>query len=374
MSLVTVSADSVEYKDCSAGYYYVKYSNGTHRCESSFTNAVNSINANETAEIVFLADIPSWTGDVVIDNNKNVTLNLNEYKATFSGGATGTLKVAGANVTIKNGTINAANQRIIVDASTKATTLTFANDVTVNYGWKQDSVVLVTDATKKTVININGTWNVADEIVNCAQKAEEELTVNLNAKVTATDLANNDALLVLDAGNTVVNVNGGTYKSNEEVFKLQNGTLNINGGTLESTDDTVVWVYDEPGKNLSQVLNINGGTLTAKKGYAVWFDAKEGTYKITDGTFKSGKDADGEQLPALYINTAVKGFLDNHKGMITKGTFTGSIVGEVTDKDGRHVDAEKAAADLVGNATVSEKDGVVTVGGIYKSKNHIYNL
>ena len=210
MSLVTVSADSVEYKDCSAGHYYVKYSNGTHSCESSFTNAVNSINANETAEIVFLADIPSWTGDVVIDNNKNVTLNLNEYKATFSGGTTGTLKVAGANVTIKNGTINAANQRIIVDASTKATTLTFANDVTVNYGWKQDSVVLVTDATKKTVININGTWNVADEIVNCAQKAEEELTVNLNAKVTATDLANNDALLVLDAGNTVVNVNGGT--------------------------------------------------------------------------------------------------------------------------------------------------------------------
>ena len=76
MSLVTVSADSVEYKDCSAGYYYVKYSNGTHRCESSFTNAVNSINANETAEIVFLADIPSWTGDVVIDNNKSIMAKI----------------------------------------------------------------------------------------------------------------------------------------------------------------------------------------------------------------------------------------------------------------------------------------------------------
>ena len=353
MSLVAVSAKPAEYTECQApaNAYYVKYTGtvSTHKCYNGLQDAVDSVKENETAEIVFLKDITDWAGAVTI-SNRNITLNLNEHKVVNF--TTGSLTAKGATVTIKNGTFNAANNRLVVDASEAATTLTIADDVTVTDGYQQDSVIYVTSAAKKTVLNLNGTWNIGNEMVNCAQKAEEKLTVNLNAKVTG-NVVPDGALVVLDAGNTEVNVNGGSYTSNEMVFELQNGTLNINGGTMVSKNDAVVWVYAEPGEDLTQVLNINGGTLTAKKGYALQFNAKNGTYKITKGSFESGKDTEDEQLPAILV-TNVKGFLDKHANMITGGSFAGSIVGDVEDKDGRHVDAADAAKILVGNATVKE--------------------
>ena len=350
MSLVTVSAAEYECPSSTTGDYLVQYS-GSKKCFASLTAAINDVKEDETAEIIFLKN-QNWN-PAGLTIEKNVTLNLNGHTVTIAGGA---LTFKGATVTIKNGTIDGGNSKLVVDSSEKATTLTIADDVTVKGAATTNSVVLVKDATKKTTLNLNGTWTINNEIVNCAQKAEEVLTVNLNAKVTATGLTNDDGLVVLDAGNSVVNVNGGTYKANEYVFALTNGTLNINAGTMESTDEVAI-VVKNPAPNLTNVLNITGGTITSKKNYAIWFAGSEGTHKIAGGTFTSGKDSNKKQLPALRIYN--NEYLNNHKGMITKGTFTGSIVGEVENEDGRYVEAAAAAKILVGNATVSEKDGDV---------------
>ena len=261
-----------------------------------------------------------------------------------------------------------------VNSEEKASTLTFAKDVIVESnstaGHNVGAVVKVEDATKATVVNINGDWEVANELVDCDPGKNKNLTINLNAKVTA-DTLSTAALVSLDAGTTTVNVNGGTYTSNKYVFELTNGTLNVNGG--KATGSGAAIYVKEPTGKYTNALTIAGGDIstTSSTHEAVWFDGSKGTYKITGGTITSGKNADGEQLPALHIRNI--NFLANHKNMITGGNFTGSIVGDV--KEGTRITKAAAAqADLVGNATVSEKDGVVTVGGIYKSKNHIYNL
>ena len=69
MSLVTVSARE-EHSECVTpnNNYYVKYSDGTHKCLDTFANALNSVKANETAEIVFLKETDSWSGKIEFKN------------------------------------------------------------------------------------------------------------------------------------------------------------------------------------------------------------------------------------------------------------------------------------------------------------------
>ena len=351
MSLVTVSARE-EHSECVTpnNNYYVKYSDGTHKCLDTFANALNSVKANETAEIVFLKETDSWSGKIEFKNN--VVLNLNGSKQTLV--TAGSWVAKGANVTIKNGTIEAGALTGIlgVDASEKATTLTIDKDVTIKSSATSSGVVTIADATKAAVVNVNGTWKISNEIVDCSG-VDKNLTVNLNATVTANALQTSE-LVSLDAGNTTVNVNGGSYTTNKRVFHLQNGTLNINAGSLTSDGPTIV--LDSPtDEDHAHALNIKGGNVTSTKSYALWFSTSKGTYALSgNAKYTSGKDAEDKQLPAIYVNTNVKDFLDKHPAMISSGTFIGSIVGEVQNKDGRDVDAEDAEKILVGNATVSD--------------------
>ena len=366
MSLLTVSADNstVESpKECTNDTLYVDHGNGTYTCTSDILAALDSIQTGERAELVLLKDKVIGSTSIV-EIKKDVTINLNNHKLTTATGKN--LKIVGANVTIKNGTIVLvdSNGRIEVDSSDKASTLTV--DATVQGGFTGASAIYVSDATNTTTVNVRGNWTVINEIVACEPNKADKLTVNLDADVTATALQGTQALINLDAGNSVVNVNSGTYKSNNRVFIVKNGTLNVNGGTVKATGSaTAIWVQ-EPSTNYTNALNVNGGLVTSSSSAeeAIWFDGTKGTYSFNGGTVTSGKDTDNKQLPALHIRNAQ--FLNDHKGMIKKGTFTGSIVGNVEIGKDTYKAAKDAASDLVGNATVSEKDGVVTVD--YRNK------
>ena len=364
MSLLTVSAADSTAESCKDHWYYVDYSGRQYQCFDSLQTAVNSVKDDETAEIIFRKDFTfDFKSSVKI--NKNVTLNLNGQTAIMDDG--GIWTVEGANVTVKNGTIDTTKhtQDIVVNSKDKASTLTFDNDVTVKGALSANSVIKIDDASEKTVVNINGNWTIANEIVACNPGKDEDLTINLNATVKATNLAASNALVVLDAGKSVVNVNGGSYTSNAYVFKVTNGTLNVNAGTIKATGRLDAIYVTDPTGSYTNSLTIAGGKISSESNVyeAIWFDGTKGTYKISGGTITSGKDEEGKQLPALHINNI--NFLENHKNMITGGNFTGAIVGDV--KEGTRITkAEKAIADLVGNATVSEKDGVVTVGGSHE--------
>ena len=350
MSLVTVfAAESPEESCKNKGAYYVDYSGSKqYQCFGTLQSAVNSVEDNETAEIVFLDGNTFTYGTNTVSLNKNVTLNLNKQSVTFSGN--GVWQVEGANVTIKNGTLdmvpNSVANRIKVNGVDKATTLTIAKDVTVKGDRNALSVVEVLDASEKTVVNINGKWEIANEIVNCVQDKDEDLTINLNATVKSENASN--PLVKLDAGKSVVNVNGGTYTAAYHAFIVTNGTLNVIAGDITSTDKSAI-VVNKADKNLTNSLNIKGGNIVSKNGYAVVFNDEDGNHSISGGKLTSSKDKDKKQLPALHIKN--NAFLANHKNMITGGSFTGSIVGDVEDGE-RTTKAEYAVADLVGNATV----------------------
>ena len=146
---------------------------------------------------------------------------------------------------------------------------------------------------------------------------------------------------------------------------VKNGTLNIKGGSLTANSGNAIDVEKPSKQDSTTTLNISGGTIVAKAvgTYALHFGsgtgAETGTYSITDGTFTSGKDKNKKQLPALFIGSQT--FLENHPAIISKGVFTGAIVGDVETNATTKTYTRAAAATkiLVGNATVSEKDGVV---------------
>lgn len=346
MSLVTVfAAESPD--ECKNKVYYLDLGNGEVSCVGNLPADLANVDEGKSATFVALKDVSLGSAESI---NKDLVYDLNGHTLTFGSGSQ--YKVEGANVTFKNGTIVAAGNAIQVNSANKASTLTFASDVKVE-ATNGSAIVNVTDAKNATVVNINGTWTVTNEIVECAQKPEENLTINLNATVNAKN--SSKSIATLNAGKSVVNVNGGSYTAKSYVFELVNGTLNINGGTLTSTTDHAIVVRNVSG-DYKNALKVTGGTIVAEGmgRYALYFDnatttTKTGTYSITGGEFTSGLDKDDKQLPALYINNPK--FLDNYKGMITKGTFTGSIVGNVTIGTNKYKTAAEAAKILVGNAT-----------------------
>ena len=368
LSVVTVNADNTVTtpSQCNSNNLYVDHGDGTFTCTDGFIAALNSIKDNEKAEIVLVKDKTLSTTAFSIE--KDVTINLNGHKLTTDTVNSNNMTIKGANVTIKNGTLDLLKNHghIVVDSSTKASTLTIANDVKVNATYSSTSAIQVKDATEKTVVNLNGTWTVAHELVACEPGKDKNLTINLNADVKATDLQS-DSLVDIDAGTSTVNVNGGTYESNKGVFKLVNGTLNINGGTMVSNGTLATIVVRGSTNDYTANLNITDGNVVAvkKNVYSIRFasdSGKEtGTYKISGGKFTSGKDNDGKQLPAIQISST--NLLTTHPGIITGGSFTSAIVGDVTTGVDTYTTAAKAAAILTGNATTTNANGVVTVGG-----------
>ena len=349
MSLVTVFAaeSKSECKDKGLAFY-ADLGNGDYICTNSTTDILNGIKPNKSAYVTVMNDFDA-TDKVTL--NKDVTYDLNGYTVTFK--SSGQYTVEGAEVTFKNGNVvvdSTASENVFnVKSDTAASKLTL--NVTVESAVNK-TVVKVSDATKATEVNINGTWEVAGELVDCDNGVKKNLTVNLNANVTGEDLT--DALVSIDAGTTVVNVKGGSYTSNAKVFYLQNGTLNIEKGTIKSEEDSAI-VVDGAASGYKTTLKITGGNISTEKGYAIWFgagsSAKTGTYSIANATLTSGENEDDEQLPALMIDDPE--FLDNHKAMVTSGTFKGALVGDVKVGTKVYKTSAAATAILVGNATDS---------------------
>ncbi len=363
---------AADYTECKAptNNYFIKNSDTTYKCEKLLSDALNAVKAG--GEIVLLKDVTPYS-DITI--NKDITFDLNGHTIDMAG-QNKSITVEGANVTFKNGIIaetnNASGGHFKVDSSEKASTLTIADDVTVTGIGISSAFIKITDATNDTVVNVNGTWTLKNEIVDCDAN-DRKLVINLNADVTADDLQTN-ALVTTNQGASVVNVNGGSYTSNKTIFELTQGTLNISGGTIKSTSKSAIVVKEPtPGKSK---LNISGGDISSSAKYSLHFDSgtssKNGTYSISNGTFTSGTDAEGNQLPAIYIGS--QGFLTNHPGIITGGTFTNGIVGDVQVEKGEMKYAAAATSILIAQGTPSTtENGTVIVGNSDDNQNDDQN-
>ena len=354
MSLITVSADSTVTSPsaCSSNKFYVDHGNGKYTCADTLGAAVTAIGEDETNVEIVLVNNHEINSLVPI--TKDVTINLNGKKLTIAE-SDGELKIQGANVTIKNGTLD------VTRTSSHAISVDSTNDesaLTVNATVKSKTsaaVVKVTNATNTTVVNVNGTWTVAGELVDCDNAGQETLTVNLNVNATG-----DHVLVSIDSGTSTVNVQNGSYTSKDgNVFELKSGTLNISGGTILAKKGSAVYVTQKgTERGANNTLKITNGTLKSEATYALNFvRANKGDYSIANGTFESGKDDDKKQLPAIGIVDF--DFLNDQKNMISGGKFIGAVVGEVGVGTDTYQTSASATKMLVGNATVSEKDGVV---------------
>ena len=350
MSLVTVSAaDTPESCKAANNYFYVNLGDNTYTCANDSATALSRVEEGKTAEIKVLRDFSVSAADVTLD--KNVIYDLDGHTVTIN--SSYGYKVEGVNVTFRNGTLKVGSSKsgyvFSVNSANKESKLTL--DVKVESD-DTHPFIKVTNAAKATEVNISNEWKVKAEIIDCVNGEDEKLTVNFNKPTVKATFGAQSAIATLDAGTTTLNVNGGTYTSNKHVFVLSNGTLNIaTGSTIKSTRASAI-VVDETTGDYTSALTINGGTVSTEVGYALYFNGTKGAFNINDGKFTSGKDAKKKQLPAIYISNPE--FLDNHKGMIKKGEFTGAIVGDVTLGDDVYKEAAAAQAILVGNATVKE--------------------
>ena len=347
MSLLTVSAAEVTAESCK-DYFYVDLGNNEYTCTNLTSDILTKAKEGQTPVVKLTKDLTVNVANIVL--NRDIVYDLNGHTMTI--GTTYGYKIEGANVTFKNGTLvvkaDKSGYVFEVNSATKASTLTLDVKVESKDG---HPFIKVTDATEKTEININNTWEVAHELVDCDNGKDKKLTVNLNATINEEDLTR--PLVTLDAGESVVNVIGGSYTTKKNVFEVTNGTLNVKAGTIKSVEGNAVKV-NTPTGSYKNALSITGGNLVSEETYSVEFatiaDSKTGKYAISNGEFTSGEDKDGNRLPALH--TTAWNFLDNHKNMITGGKFAGSVIGDVMIGDKVYKTAAAAQAILVGNATV----------------------
>ncbi len=341
---------------------YVKYSNGVYGCYSGIMDAMKSTKFTEGETIVLLDNV-SIAGLKV---DKSFTLDLNGK--TLSVKASNEIEVtAGNNLTVKNGTLSAASSASLDDIfkvsieNSKKTALTIDKDVVIDGTDTSESgkIIVMNGSAGEAVVNLNGTWkNIKNEIIDCSS-ASENLTINLNANVEGAK-----TLITVDAGKTALNITGGSYTTDSgAVMKISSGKVNITDGTFTAKKGYAIRVDDSSSKGKDIELKISGGKFTSQTTNSIYFtNAAEGKYAISGGTFTSGKDADGKQIPAISIGD--KNFIDNQKGIITGGTFAGAVVDKVKAGDKEFYDSATATKILVGEAkTTTDDKGNVTVGG-----------
>ena len=360
-----VKADQIKAEDvcatqgsnASSYVTYVKYDSGADKCYTNVGGAFNDSNVKEGATVYLLKDFALGTDALL---NKSGVLDLNGYTLTTD--ASKGLSVGnGVNLTIKNGTIDATGgtSMITVANTSKTGSLTIDKTVTIDGSNLSQAVIAADSTTKATTININGTWkNIDHELIDCSPVTGTStiLTINLNANVEGAG-----KLVGIDAGHSVVNVNGGSYiAKTDNVFQLKSGVLNIKDGQIISEADNKAAIYVNASTAATE-LNISGGTITAKgtDSNAIFFATAQGIYNISKGTFTSGKDDDNKQLPAIRI--VDNEFIKKHEGMITGGTFNGGVVGRTVAENGSTYDPTTATTKLV-KGTYTTSNGNVTVG------------
>ena len=345
MSLVTVSAaeSTVTSKSSCTKDYLVDYNNGQYGCYDTVSDVLASANFKNGETVTLLKD-KTYGGGFTI--NKDITLDLGGHTATL--GANSKVTITAANVTIKNGTIKTEAQSSSATAMFELTgngnTVTFDKSLKVDASGMYDggkAVVDASNANDETVINVYGTWTgLKGELVDCSTTGEDVITLNATVESAG-------SLVGIDAGDSVVNVQSGSYTAkNGNAFVLTSGTLNISGGTILAKKGNAVSVTENSSdRGANNTLKITNGTLKSDTTYALSFvKANKGDYSITNGSITSGKS-----LPAIEIIDW--SFLKEHEKMITGGTFTKGIVGDVQVGENDYEYASSTTKILVGNAT-----------------------
>lgn len=369
------------------------------------------IAAGETETTIKLA--ANITGDVVIPEDANITIDLNGKKITNSGGHTimnnGTLTIEGegtvdnithgkaalynkGTVTLNGGTFDRTQENGRSDSSSGGNsyyTIKNVGNMTINEGVNVLTAKGNGELGRFSSLVANGYYNGA---TYDNDKGEEKPTLTINNGTFSGGLntiKNDDrAELTINNGtfknfyqatvqnHNIATINGGTYKAasdasstGKETYGVYNcgcsdnidlGTLTVTGGIFEGADYAIADVSSQ-----TAVVSISGGSFSGAKGAIVKGTNSNAKISISGGVFDSNVQAyaaDGYKAIQVtgdkYVVTN-KIALDKTSTRIRRGyTDTLKAIVEANGKTYDVADPITWASDKESVATV--KDGVVT--------------
>lgn len=377
----------------------------------SFDKLEAAIEAAEAGETIKLAaDI---TGDVVVPEGVNITIDLNGKKITNSVGHTimnnGTLTIEGegtvdnithgkaalynkGTVTLNGGTFDRTQENGQSDSSSGGNsyyTIKNVGNMTINEGVNVLTAKGNGELGRFSSLVANGYYN-GTTYDNDKGEEKPTLTINNGTFSGGLNTIKNDdrAELTINNGtfknfyqatvqnHNIATINGGTYKAasdasstGKETYGVYNcgcganidlGTLTVTGGIFEGADYAIADVSSQPA-----VVNISGGSFSGAKGAIVKGTNSNAIISISGGVFDSDVQAyaaDGYKAIQIkggkYVVTN-KIALDKTSTRIRRGyTDTLKAIVEANGKTYDVADSITWASDKKAVATV--KDGVVT--------------
>lgn len=302
----------------------------------SFDKLKAAIEAAEAGETIKLdADI---TGDVVIPEDANITIDLNGKKITNSGGHTimnnGTLTIEGegtvdnithgkaalynkGTVTLNGGTFDRTQENGRSDSSSGGNsyyTIKNVGNMTINEGVNVRTANGNNQLGRFSSLVANGYYN-GTTYDNDKGEEKPTLTINNGTFSGGLNTIKNDdrAKLTINNGtfknfyqatvqnHNIATINGGTYKAasdasstGKETYGVYNcgcganidlGTLTVTGGTFEGADYAIDDVSSQ-----TAVVNIYGGSFSGAKG-AIKGTNSNAIISISGGVFDSNVQA-----------------------------------------------------------------------------------
>ena len=369
------------------------------------------IAAGETETTIKLAaDI---TGDVVVPEGVNITIDLNGKKITNSDGHTitnnGTLTIEGegtvdnithgkaalynkGTVTLNGGTFDRTQENGQSDSSSGGNsyyTIKNVGNMTINEGVNVLTAKGNGELGRFSSLVANGYYN-GTTYDNDKGEEKPTLTINNGTFSGGLNTIKNDdrAELTINNGtfknfyqatvqnHNIATINGGTYKAasdasstGKETYGVYNcgcganidlGTLTVTGGIFEGADYAIADVSSQPA-----VVNISGGSFSGAKGAIVKGTNSNARISISGGVFDSNVQAyaaDGYKAIQVtgdkYVVTD-KIALDKTSTRIRRGyTDTLKAIVEANGKTYEVADPITWASDKEAVATV--ENGVVT--------------
>ena len=302
----------------------------------SFDKLKAAIKAAEAGETIKLA--ANITGDVVIPENANITIDLNGKKITNSGGHTimnnGTLTIEGegtvdnithgkaalynkGTVTLNGGTFDRTQENGRSDSSSGGNsyyTIKNVGNMTINEGVNVRTANGNNQLGRFSSLVSNGYFD-ADDFKNNKGVDSPTLTINNGTFSGGLNTIKNDdrAKLTINNGtfknfyqatvqnHNIATINGGTYKAasdasstEKETYGVYNcgcdanidlGTLTVTGGIFEGADYAIADVSSQ-----TAVVNISGGSFSGAKG-TVKGTNSNARISISGGVFDSNVQA-----------------------------------------------------------------------------------
>lgn len=316
-----------------------------------------TVNASDNDEVtIHIASNVKFTRDnqvfIWVENAKLVTIeNTDNHKVTLNGQHFYDLSTAsnGVESVINGGTYIAPGRNMIMVQGTN-NTLTLNNvNIQTNTGYAV--------TTGSNTVYVNGgtftkTSSLYSEFQNQGHLTLTDVTVTPQVAVDG-----KTSTIVENYTGSVLEINGGTYKTVNQNCIVNSGTVTVNNGTLESEGASCInnkWgrveiiggtITSDADNTINNrgSLRMNGGTVanTNTDGIVIDYTGDYGDLKLNGGTISGGKDG-------IYLKN-----LGGSEATLQNVTFENNTNSNIHLGDGQKINIKKT---FTGTATILTDD------------------